>query len=474
MNLVLVKDLSRFGRDYIGAGEYLEKVFPLQQVRVIAINDGFDSLEKSAYQMLAIKNVFNEMYARDISDKIVTALQAKMQAGCYIGNFAPYGYKKDAKNKNKLIVNAETAPVVKKIFQWAGEGESPLKIADVLNRKQILAPFAYRQLQYTKVRGESAESQPRWTAATIGKMLKNPVYLGHLAQGKTQKVSFKLNKLLPVAAADWIVVKHTHEALIRQEDFDMAMQMRRNRTCHKQGSFTNLFSGIAKCKDCGRKMSAVGSRKKDSPMNLACGGYKAHGVKACTNHFIEYRALYAIVLHSLREALRLDEQERAKLLNSIESRYKETLKKAEPVVPANPLRKRQQELDCLIKKLYEDYSQGFLTELRLRKMVEQYEREYKSVSDTLQISSAKADEQAEIDQFIPIREKIKQRIEAYTKLPQLTAMAIAKFIDVIEIEQGSYEKVQGKRVKRQTVHLYFRFHQPTDKRFSLHLDADEL
>lgn len=458
VNVVIVKDLSRFGRDYIGAGEYLEKIFPLQAVRVIAINDGFDSFKKSAYQMLAIKNVFNEMYARDISEKITTSLQAKMQAGAYIGNFAPYGYQKDCQNKNKLIINEETAPIVKQIFHWARQGVNPKKIADLLNEKQILAPLDYRNLHLAKGKITDKMELRGWSATTIGKLLKNPVYLGHLAQGKTKKVSFKLKQLTSVDCSAWIVVKNTHEAIIGEEDFMLIKQIRRNRTCHKQGNFSNIFSGIAVCSDCGRKMSAVGSRKKNSPINLACGGYKAGGVKICSNHFIEYRALYDTVVQSLSKELVVDEAEWLFLANRVEEQYRKKIEViSEHILHEQQLRKRQSELDALIKKLYEDYSQGFLNEVRLRKMVAQYEIEYKNIEDTIQVRKSTESIPKEVGTATKITQKILEHIGKWKHLSDLSSRTVANFIHSIRIDQGSYETVNGNRKKNQKIYLTFRF-----------------
>lgn len=457
VNLVIVKDLSRFGRDYIGAGEYLEKIFPLQSVRVIAINDGFDSLKKVSYQMLAIKNVFNEMYARDISDKITTSLKAKMQSGAYIGNFAPYGYQKDFHNKNKLVVNEETAPIVKQIFHWATQGLNPKKIAERLNCKQILAPLAYRNFYHTKRKINDQICKQGWNAATIGRILKNPVYLGHLVQGKTRKVSFKLKQLVPVDCEEWITVKNTHAALVSEEDFELIMQMRRNRTCHKQGSFFNLFSGVAFCKACGRRMSSVGSRKKDSPINLACGAYKAGGIKVCSNHFIEYRVLYDIVLQSLSKELILDEIEWASLVSRIKEKCRKKIEGVSEDRQVQRLERRGRALDALIGKLYEDYSRGFLTEVRLRKMVIQYEMKYREIQDVLQLRKHAENVPKDAEALTRVDKKILEYIERWKHLSALSPRMIANFIHSIEIGQGSYEIINGRRRKEQKIYLQFQF-----------------
>lgn len=301
VNLVLTKDLSRLGRDYITAGQYTEIYFPSKGVRYIAVNDGYDS--QSPYKdMIPFKHVMNEMVARDTSRKIRSAFLARMKEGDFIGNFAPYGYQKDPLNKHHLLPDPEAGKVVKEIFSRAARGESPSEIANALTKEGLLPPLSYRTLHHPSPSPKESPKDDRWRGATISKMLQNEVYLGHMIQGKTYKPSFKSPVTLKTPAENQIKVLNTHEPLITPEEFAEAKRHLKRRTCHKQGSFQNIFSGLAFCADCGKPMSAVGSRKKGALATLVCGAYKAHGKEACTNHAIDYSALLELVQAELKEA----------------------------------------------------------------------------------------------------------------------------------------------------------------------------
>lgn len=220
INTVITKDASRLGRNYIASGELTEEYFPLHNVRFIAINDGYDS-ESEENDILPFRHVLNEMYARDISRKIRSALYVKMSEGQYIGSFAPYGYKKAEDNKNRLVIDVEAAEVVREIFRLSAEGISTKIIAEKLNNRSVPVPLDYRNLK------EGNESEGRlWTASGVAKILRNRVYLGHTEQRKSVKKSFRSSEVLPRSRDCWIVVKNTHTPLISEELFN-AVQCRK-------------------------------------------------------------------------------------------------------------------------------------------------------------------------------------------------------------------------------------------------------
>ena len=220
INTVITKDASRLGRNYIASGELTEEYFPLHNVRFIAINDGYDS-ESEENDILPFRHVLNEMYARDISRKIRSALYVKMSEGQYIGSFAPYGYKKAEDNKNRLVIDVEAAEVVREIFRLSAEGISTKIIAEKLNSRSVPVPLDYRNLK------EGKESEGRlWTASGVAKILRNQVYLGHTEQRKSVKKSFRSSEVLPRKRGDWIVVKNTHTPLVSKELFN-AVQCRK-------------------------------------------------------------------------------------------------------------------------------------------------------------------------------------------------------------------------------------------------------
>jgi hypothetical protein len=391
-----------------------------------------------------------------------------MQDGSFIGNFAPYGYKKDPDNKNLLIVDTAAASVVQKIFELAAEGETPIQIARYLNDKGIITPAMYRCQSRSHLDVNKYSQRKEWTSASITKMLRNIVYLGHLAQGKTTKVSFKSNVTIQNDRGDWIVVHDTHEPIISKETFDMVRRRSISRTCHSKGVFVNIFSGIAKCKDCGRNMSAVGTRKKGSPANLACGGYKLYGRAECDNHFIDYNIIYDIVLEAIREQTAITEQDRQKLLDQLQKKSSVQKESASKRKELDTLKKRSAELDGIIEKLYEDNFGGVISDERFRKLLAKYEAESKTVSGQISILEDSIQDKKEsesamkqsLDKFISL-------IKEYTEIEALTPDILFKLIDRIEVSQGNYEKIESRKVKRQTVQIYFRFiGKPTIKQYT--------
>lgn len=215
INTVIVKDMSRLGRNYIVTGELTEVYFPEHFVRLISINDGYDS-ESGNDDMAPFRHVMNEMYARDISKKIRTALYAKMKEGQYIGSFAPYGYMKSKENKNELIIDEEAAAIVRKIFQMRADGCSTGEIAAHLNNESVLIPLDYRKRKSGK-----AILHRSWTQSGVCKILRNQTYLGHTLQGKSVKLNIKSDRVYTKKPSQWVTVKNTHEPIVSQELFDL-------------------------------------------------------------------------------------------------------------------------------------------------------------------------------------------------------------------------------------------------------------
>lgn len=222
INTVIVKDMSRLGRNYIVTGELTEVYFPEHFVRFIAINDGYDS-KFGNDDMAPFRHVVNEMYARDISRKIRSALYAKMKEGQYIGSFAPYGYRKSNENKNVLVIDEEAASVVKHIFQMRADGNGTKEIAERLNADGILVPLDYRN----KIAGKEILHR-NWTQSGVCKILRNQNYLGHTVQGKSVKPNIKSNRVYSKESSQWIVVENTHEPIVSKALFDLAKKKKNN------------------------------------------------------------------------------------------------------------------------------------------------------------------------------------------------------------------------------------------------------
>ena len=454
INLVITKDLSRLGRDYITTGQYTEIYFPSKGVRYIAINDGYDS--DSPYTDIApFKNVINEMYARDTSKKIRSAFTTKMRDGAYIAAFAPYGYQKDPADKNHLVVDTQSGEIVKQIFRLAANGALPIEIARTLNAQGTPSPAVYRCMTHEELDVNQYSQRQEWTSATITKMLRNVVYLGHTAQGKTTRVSFKSHLTVSNPRDEWIVVENTHEALVDAETFDLVRRRSALRTCEKKGAFYNLFSGIAKCADCGKNMSATGTRKKGSPANLTCGGYKLYGADECSNHFIDYNVLYEIVLTSLKEQLCISRGERAAILDNAQKHPLFIVKQQDHRKELGSIKKRLRELEKIIGKLYEDNAAGRLNNARMNKLLPKYEQEAEALENRM--------DAIEVEKAAPVpleqtsREKLDKLLCQFTDVTELTPKLLFKLIDHIEIGQGHYEKGAHGRVKHQTVKIFYRF-----------------
>lgn len=451
VNLVLTKDLSRLGRDHIMTGQYTELYFPSKRVRYIAVNDGYDS--DSPYTDIApFKNVINEMVARDTSKKIRSSFETRMREGDFVGAKAPYGYQRDPQDKHHLIVDEPAAEIVREMFQSAAKGVLPKQIADHLNAREVPSPAVYHCMKHPNWNLDAFSKRKEWTSSSITKMLRNIVYLGHMVQGKTTKLSFKSNIILENPECDWLIVRNTHEPLVSQETFELAARRSKQRTCHTKGTFRNVFSGIAKCADCGRNMSTVGTRKKGARANLACGGYKLYGSKECTNHFIDYDVLYGIVLDTVKELVCISQGEREELLRDAKECMGKD-QKNDSTKEIKRLEKRNRQLDGMIEQLYEDHGQGLIQKERLQKMVGKYEAESRQITD--RIEALKSESQNEKQQ--PVDEKLEQLLQEYTDVKELNPELLYRLIDHIEIGQGHYEKGKHGKVKRQSVKIWFRF-----------------
>lgn len=227
VNLVITKDLSRLGREYIQSGHYQEVYFPMKGVRFIALGDGYDSLAEYSSDIAPLKNIINEFYARDTSRKIRSAFKAMMRDGAYVANFAPYGYTKCPDDHHQLIPDPETADTVRLIFSLASKGDTPGKIASTLTKKGIDTPLDHRKI----LKGLIPKEKAPWSASTISKMLSNIVYLGHTAQGKTTKLSFKSDSVIYNKRDNWIIVKNTHTPLVSKRCFEKINKMKKERLC---------------------------------------------------------------------------------------------------------------------------------------------------------------------------------------------------------------------------------------------------
>ena len=458
VNLVITRDLSRLGRDYILTGQYTEIYFPAKGVRYIAVNDGYDSNNRGN-DLAPFQNIVNEMYARDTSKKIRSALKTKMEDGAYIGNYAPYGYRKDPGDKNHLLIDPLTAPVVRDIFERASRGEPPLKIAKELNERCIKTPAGYRRFKRQEADMETAGEEKGWTSSTICKILSNRVYTGDMVQGKTSKLSFKSQMTLRIPKEEWIVVENKHDPIVSRDLFEQAGRRSVPRKRSKSAQFSNVFSGLVYCGDCKRLMTTTGGSHKED-RKLVCSGYKQYGRTSCTNHYMNYELLCQIVSQELETLITLSEEEKKEISGQLEF-YGRNRGNPEEKRAAASLKKRERQIERIIRKLYEDRVNKVVEEERFCKLLTSYEQELKEIgaeANTLKqmttcVWKSMEDPEKAVDCLLnEIREK---RIPAFDLLHQ--------FIDRIEIFQSGKDPDQ-KDNAIMTVRICYRSEIPGSKK----------
>ena len=360
---IIVKDLSRFGRNYLDAGEYIEKIFPFLGVRFIAVNDNYDSLgDKKASDDLIIpfKNLINEAYCRDISVKIRSQLEIKRKNGQFLGSFAAFGYMKDERNKNKLVVDQYAADIVRDIFKWKLEGVSPQDIADALNKLGVLSPMEYKRslgMKYTT--SFKTNTQATWSAATVIRILKNPIYTGVLVQGKETTPSYKVHKRVTKAESEWTVIEDSHEPIVSKIDFDSVQKVLKCDTRRSpDGKAVQLFSGMVFCGDCGasmvRKTVPAGGKKY---VYYVCSAHKQN--KSCSPHRMRDTALEEIVLDSLKQHIR-EVVDMSELLAITDTAPLRTAQAQKVQRQLDKKREEYEKLQKLLMSLYENLADGII------------------------------------------------------------------------------------------------------------------
>lgn len=304
VNMVIVKDLSRLGRDYIDSGRYVQKVFPSLKVRFVSVLDHYDSLTASQSDtnlLIPVKNFVNDSYSRDISGKVRSHQEVMRENGLYVGSFVAYGYKKSEENKNRIEPDAYSADIVKKIFAWKLSGMSAERIALKLNQLGVMAPSEYKRFQGINYKsGFQTKTKARWTTKTVIRILKNRIYIGVMEQGKREKVNYKLNKVVDKPEEEWAAVTGVHEAIIDRTDFENVsrlLSMDIIKAPEDENSY--LFSGVLFCSECGRSMvRRVNRYKNGAYVYYICSTYNKG--KGCTRHGIEETAIKEIVTDSVR------------------------------------------------------------------------------------------------------------------------------------------------------------------------------
>lgn len=453
---LITKDLSRLGRNYIEVGNYTEMLFPRWNVRYIAVNDNYDSLYSEGNEFAPFKNLFNEWFARDTSKKIRAVVKAKAERGERVSTQIPYGYKKDPDIKGHLLVDEETAPVVRMIFDLCAAGNGPRIIANILREKKILKPTVYRYRQignYGCI--TDTEDIYGWNDRTVAGILDNEVYLGHTINCKTTVASYKDKRKLERPESEWLRFENTHEAIIDQATWDIVRKVRAGKRRRTSMGDLNKYNGLLCCSDCGSKLYFVrGTTIKPENYRFICNRYRKHmGEEQCTPHSIKKVVLDEIILEEIRKTTyyaRAKTQEFVEFINkksSSENKRELTSKTNE----LNKLEKRNADLNALFKRLYEDNVLGKITNEQFRMLSDEYNAEQREIQEQIprlksEIEDLKA-ASTNVDKFIGI-------VNKYTDLKELTHEVLRVFIAKVVIHERD---CKWSKTAEQQIDIYFRY-----------------
>lgn len=455
INLVIVKDLSRFGRNYVEAGMYVQR-FTDSNIRFIAADDNYDSLVNSDDLLFPIKNVVNEMYARDVSKKTKAAKKAKARDGQFIGSKAPFGYKIDPNDRHHLIVDEPAAQVVKRIFRLASEGVGYNKMAKIFREEKVLTPIAYFNLNNPDYfKSDYWRKEFDWHVTSIRAILNNEVYLGKLVYGKQRNKSMKSKEKVRNPKEDWIVVENCHEPIITQELWDTVHKILNAKHRPAKAGEVQMFAGLLYCSDCGHCLTYSQKQRKDGSYHGAysCWMYKTHGKEYCASHYITFDTIYELVLIDIQRNLFQYRKNTDKFKSILSRKYQsDSQKQAEQItLEYEQKQKRCEELDKIISRLYEDNVLGRIGDERYESMSQSYELEQVEIKKALPILKSKIDElkrQSDCaDNFINV-------IKKYTIIDKLDAAILNELIDKIVVHHK--EQAEDGRTFQQ-IEIYYRF-----------------
>lgn len=434
IDCVVVKDLSRFGREYIDSGAYIQKLFPLLGVRFIAINDGYDNAQPGAADnelVLPFKNLMNDSYCRDISVKVRSNLEAKRRNGQFVGSKVVYGYMRSPENKNLLVIDPEAAAVVQDIFRWKIDGQSPAQIADRLNRSHIPSPIEYKKGKGSKQRTcFQTKEVAQWSAVAIYRILRNEIYTGTLIQGKTTSPNHKVKKTVRKAPEEWVRTECAHEAVIAPAQFDLVQRLMLDDTRSPVGANgVHLFSGKVFCADCGSPMVRKVSRRSGREYTyFICGGNKSDK-HLCSSHMIRestvYDAVLAVIQAQIAAAMDMSAALRQADGLAWENRELERIRSK---------RAFQEELADKNRRLkagaYDDFKNGFISREDYKAFTEQFERQIREAVEAItrldqerdSVMGGLARQQGWLAQFT-----------RYENIQELSRNSVAAMVDRIEI-----------------------------------------
>lgn len=437
INCVLVKDLSRFGRNYIEVGRYLERIFPVMRVRLIAVTDNYDS--QSAWKasdsiMVPMRNLLNDAYCRDISVKIKSQLAVKRKRGDFVGSFAAYGYWKDPANHTKLIVDELAAETVQNIFRWKINGMSNQGIADRLNAEKVPSPAARKLQSGAKLSLHFRKSdEPTWSAKAVDRILHNEVYIGKLVQGKTRRLDYRSKKKMNVPMRDWVIVDNTHEAIIPAEQFELVQRILETETRRPNDAETvALFAGFLYCGDCGsRLVRRSASYKGKRYIYYQCSSSKQNK-GSCTSHNLRDEKLYNIVRNALQMQIQIVMEE-AEFVESIRQAQQEPYRVRRIERQIRQLTAEKAHTQGIKEKLYGDYADEILSREDFLNYNELYSKrieEYDRKMTELEAEQQNLQTAPNTYPFLDVYRK-------YRKLEEITRPMVVELIEKIEVYEGN-------------------------------------
>lgn len=457
INLVITKDLSRLGRNYLDTGYLIEKFFPKNRVRYIAFNDGIDT-EGDNNDIAPFKNVLNELYSKDISKKVHSSYMVAAQKGKFTGVVPPFGYMKDPEEKGHLIIDNETAPYMREIFRMAAQGRGPNYIRRWLEENKVPCPAWWnRQRGFRKTMTKWEKADPEngryvWDFSIIKDMLLNPVYMGAMASQK-RYYKFKAGVLGEKKPDEWIIVEGCHEPIIDKNTFMIVQSKMASRTRPRTTGEFSLFAGILKCGECGKALTYRESRPHKEPIPIyCCKTYNAYGKNHCTQHRVPMQMLKDKVLSVIRECaqhVNIDPDEVMDRLNQI--RDTEAISEHDTLTTAIIQdEERLKMLSKMFAQLYEDRLSGSITEenfemMRNKTQTEQRELEKRIEANKAQMTSIQSAEE-QPQQWIDL-------IKDYTDIEDLDTETLNRLVKKIVV----HEEIDDKQVRHQKIEIYFNF-----------------
>ena len=461
INLVIVKDLSRFGRNYVETGMYVQQ-FTDNDIRFVAADDNYDSLVNSDDLLFPIKNVVNEMYARDVSKKTKAAKKAKARDGQFIGSKAPFGYKVDPADRHHLIIDEPAAQVVKRIFRLASEGVGYNKITRIFREEKVLNPIAYfnkNNPDYFK--SDYWRKEFDWHVTSIKAILSNEVYLGHLVYGKRRSKSMKSKERVKTPKEDWIIAENCHEPIVTQVLWDTVHKILKAKHRPAKTGEIQMFAGLLYCSDCGHALTYSQKKRKDGSYHgtYSCCMYRTHGKEYCTSHYISFDTIYNLVLIDIQRNLFSYRHDSKRFKAFLNSKYQSMSdKEAKQIqVEYEKKQKRCEELDKIISRLYEDNVLGRISDERYESMSQNYESEQAEIRRAVPELKSRLEELQKqsdsADMFINV-------IRKYTIVDKLDAAILNELIDKIVVHQK--EQTEDGHIFQQ-IEIFYRFVGKLDK-----------